>query len=48
MPKKHRTYLNAIFNEDSAIQVLELIAHGEPLTKLCRRADMPSYSTVLR
>jgi len=30
------------------MDILDEIANGVPLTKICRRDDMPSYRTVLR
>ena len=37
-----------LFNDDLAERILERLANGEPLKKICQDADMPNYLTVLK
>jgi hypothetical protein len=36
------------FNEETATEILERLASGEPLRKICRDEHMPHYTTVLK
>ena len=40
-------FKSAIFEQDVAEQILQLIAEGQPLTKICKTEGMPRYRTVL-
>lgn len=36
------------YTDAIASQICDMLAEGTPLTKICKREDMPHYSTVLR
>ena len=36
----------SLYSEELAATICELLARGEPLAKICRQDDMPTYSTV--
>lgn len=48
MPKGSKEFQSSAFRPEIGDEILELIAQGQPMTKICRRKDMPSYSVVLR
>lgn len=46
--RKNSRWKSAELDEAIAQEILELIAEGWPMTKICKRDDMPSYNIVLK
>jgi hypothetical protein len=37
----------SLYTKELTLKICELIAHGMPLTKICKMPDMPGYQTIL-